>query len=562
MEMPQYSDLEYERPSVDEYRECAMRTKLRLMTSKDIVLVEASLAEFQKILSKYDTAQALCNIRHDQDTSDPYFTDELTFFEENNPVVYDLTSTVYTSLLNSEIAPLLMERFGRMIFLKAKTRRDTISSEVIEELTEEAALENRYNQILSEARIEFGGNIYNLSMMGPFLESTNREERKRAAHAVSDYYTRELNQFNEIFEDMVRIRTSIAHKLSFPSFVELGYKRMERYDYTPEEVDEFRQSIQRYIVPLTIEIRRLQKKRLNTDELKYYDLPCLFEKGNPRPAVEMKDYERCVGELFRALFEKDPSFYDVLKEHGFTDIETREKKATDGYCSTLSDYGIPFVFMNANGTFDDVSTLIHESGHAYAAIRGVDSSPFIECQSPTFETCEIHSTALEYLSYPYLEVFFKGKAVAFREMHLTETLLFLPYGCMVDEFQHRIYREPDLSRSQRHSVWKALEDKYQPFLDYDGNEFYESGAAWVKKGHIFTSPFYYIDYCLAQIVALQLWDISRKNPQEALAKYDRVCREGGNKTFREILSVAGLESPFSVDVVKRIAYITSEFLGL
>ena len=153
MEMPQYSDLEYERPSVDEYRECAMRTKLRLMTSKDIVLVEASLAEFQKLLSKYDTAQALCNIRHDQDTSDPYFTDELTFFEENNPVVYDLTSTVYTSLLNSEIAPLLMERFGRMIFLKAKTRRDTISSEVIEELTEEAALENRYNQILSEARI-------------------------------------------------------------------------------------------------------------------------------------------------------------------------------------------------------------------------------------------------------------------------------------------------------------------------------------------------------------------------------------------------------------------------
>ncbi|MBN1775063.1 MAG: M3 family oligoendopeptidase [Clostridiales bacterium] len=562
MEMPQYAELTYERPSVEEFRECAMRTRLRLMTSKDIALVESSLAELQKLLSKFYTAESMCRIRHDQDTTDSFYADEMTFFEEADPIVGELTSAVYSSLLNSEIVPLLMQRFGKMIFMKAKTFKETISTEVVEELSQEAALQNRYDQILSEAEIEFAGHTYNLSMMNPFLESTNREERKNAAKSVSDYYAGELKQFNGIFGEMVKIRTSIAQKLSYPTFVELGYKRMERYDYTPEMVEELRQNILRYIVPITVEIRRLQKKRLEVDELLYYDLPCLFSKGNPRPAIEMKDYTRCAGELFRALFEKDPSFFDVLREHGFTDLETREKKSTGGYCSTLQDYGIPFIFMNANGTFDDISTLVHESGHAYAAIRGVDSSPFIECQSPTLETCEIHSTALEYLSYPYLEVFFKGNASAFREMHMTDALLFLPYGCMVDEFQHRVYREPDLSASQRHSVWKALEDKYQPFLKYDGNEFYESGAAWVKKSHIFTAPFYYIDYCIAQIVALQLWDISRKNPQEALLKYDRICSEGGNKPFLEIIEAADLQSPFSADVVKRIAYITSEYLGL
>ena len=562
MEMPQYEKLIYERPSVEEFRECAMRTRLRIMTSKDITLVESSLAELQKLLSKFYTAESLSRIRHDQDTSDSFFADELTFYEEAYPVVGELTSAVYSSLLNSEIAPMLVQRFGKMIFMKAQTLKETISTEVIEELSQEAALQNRYDQILSEAQIEFAGHTYNLSMMHPFLESTNREERKNAAQAVSAFYAKELKQFDEIFGEMVKIRTSIAHKLSFPTFVELGYKRMERYDYTPDMVEELRQNILRYVVPITVEIRRLQKKRLEVEELKYYDLPCLFSKGNPRPAIEMNEYSRCTGELFRALFEKDPSFFDVLREHGFTDLLTRKKKSTGGYCSTLQDYGIPYIFMNANGTFDDISTLVHESGHAYAAIRGVDSSPFIECQSPTLETCEIHSTALEYLSYPYLEVFFKGNASAFREMHMTDALLFLPYACMVDEFQHRVYREPDLSTSQRHSVWKALEDKYQPFLDYDGNEFYEAGAAWVKKSHIFTTPFYYIDYCIAQIVALQLWDISRKNPQESLLKYDRICSEGGNKTFLDILTAAGLESPFSTDVVKRVAYITSEYLGL
>ena len=562
MEMPQYAELIYERPSVEEFRECAMRTRLRLMTSKDMSIAEASLAELQKMLSKFYTSESLSRIRHDQDTSDPFYADELTFFEEADPVVWELTSAVYSSLLHSEIAPLLMERFGKMIFMKAKTYKETISTEVVEELSQEAALQNRYDQILSEAKIDFEGHIYNLSMMQPFLESTNRDERKSASKAVSDYFAGELNTFDEIFDAMVRIRTSIAKKLSYSTFVELGYKRMERYDYTPEMVEELRQNILRYIVPITIEIRRLQKKRLQVDELFYYDLPCLFPKGNPRPAIEMKDYQRCTGELFRALFEKDPSFFDVLGEHGFTDLLTREKKSAGGYCSTLHDYGIPFIFMNANGTFDDISTLVHESGHAYAAIRGVDSSPFIECQSPTLETCEIHSTALEYLSYPYLEVFFKGNASAFREMHMTDALLFLPYACMVDEFQHRVYRESDMSFSQRHSVWKALEDKYQPFLNYDGDNFYEAGAAWVKKSHIFTSPFYYIDYCIAQIVALQLWDISRKNPQEALIKYDRICSEGGSKPFLEIIATADLQSPFSADVVKRIAYITSEYLGL
>jgi M3 family oligoendopeptidase len=230
---------------------------------------------------------------------------------------------------------------------------------------------------------------------------------------------------------------------------------MERYDYTPEMVERFRSAVVKYIVPVTVEIRRLQKERLDVDELKYYDLASLFATGNPRPVIRVIDLPDAASGMFRAMFEKEPSFYDVLSAHGFTDLDARKAKATGGYCTTLLDYGIPFIFTNANGMSDDVTTLIHESGHAYAAIRSVDSSPFIECLSPTLETCEIHSTAMEYLSYPYLEYFFGDGADASRQLHMTESLLFLPYGCMVDEFQHCIYEKPDLTPAERHEDLEA-----------------------------------------------------------------------------------------------------------
>lgn len=562
MEMPNYSNLVYQRPSLERFRECALKTRLKLMSSKSIAIIEESLADFQKQLSLFYTADALCQICHDQNTADQFYLDEMDYFVESEPVVSELSTAVYSMLLSSTIAPKLKHKFGEMIFRKAQTRKDTVSSEIVDELSQESALENDYDQILSEAQISFKRRKYNLSMMVPFMESTDRETRRLAQKAVSKYFSDQLGRFDNIFDEMVRIRSLIANKLSYPSFVELGYRRMERYDYTPEMVSEFRDLVVRYIVPITIEIRRLQKKRLGLDELKYYDLPCLFASGNPKPIVSKDKYHKRASEMFRTVFEKNPCFYDVLQTHGFTDIISRKAKATGGYCATLLDYGIPFIFMNANGTADDVATLIHESGHAYAAIRSVNSSPFIECLSPTLETCEIHSTSLEYLTYPYLEKFFGDRAGAYRDLHLTQALLFLPYGCLVDEFQHKIYEDPTLSPAERHIVWKELENKYQPFLDYDGDTFYEKGAAWVKKSHIFTDPFYYIDYCLSQIVSLQLWDLSRSHPQQAMIVYDQICLEGGNSTFLDLLKKSGLESPFSAGVVKRVAYMASEYLNL
>ena len=206
--------------------------------------------------------------------------------------------------------------------------------------------------------------------------------------------------------------------------------------------------------------------------------------------------------------------------------------------------------------------LMHECGHAYAALRSFKHTDLLEYHQPTLETCEIHSTALEYLSYPHLDAFFGPAGQEAALLHMTESLLFLPYGCMVDEFQHRIYDEPTLTPADRNQVWLELEHRYQPDLDYDGAPFFSEGRAWQKKEHIFNSPFYYIDYVLAQLTALDIWSTSRKHPDRAWKKYDALCEAGGHGTFLELLEKAGLASPFEPDTIKRLAYAVCDFLAL
>ncbi|SEV82697.1 oligoendopeptidase, M3 family [Ruminococcaceae bacterium KH2T8] len=562
-QMPDFKDIKYVRPDIEAFTSFVKEVRLKLMTCQDADIASEIILDYEKKVSGFDTQYALCNILHDLDTSDDFYTDELEFFDEAFATVSELTAAVLTSLLNCPCADALRAKYGDMIFRKAVNQKETVSKEIIDELVKESSLENDYGQIQSEAQIEFGGEILNLSTLAPYLESTDRKTRRKAHIALDKYYQGKKETFDKIYDDMVKVRTEAARKLGYKSFTELGYKRMERYDYTRDDVAKFRDDIVKYIVPITEQIRKLQKERLGVDELMYWDLPTLFKNGNPVPNVSGEGYERVAGNFFRDIFGVVPSFFDVLSEHGFTDLLARNNKSTGGYCMYLEDYAIPYIFMNGNGTADDVATLVHEGGHAYAAIRSAEVSPFVECLSPTLETCEIHSTAMEFMSYPYMNMFYGDKAEQYCELHMTQALLFLPYGCMVDEYQHIVYDDPDMKPEQRHQVWKDLEKKYQPFNNYgDQMPFHEMGGAWMKKDHIFTTPFYYIDYCLAHICALQLWDESRTDMKTALSKYNQLCEAGGTDTFLNLIGKAGLESPFDTGVIKKLAYSICKFLEL
>lgn len=561
--MPDFKDLKYVRPDVTELLSFMKDIRLKIMTSTDIDSCMNAMVSFEKRISNFQTSYSLCNILHDLDTSDDFYKEEVDFFDDAFAEVSELASSVLTSFSNCPCADDIKERYGEMIFLKARNMRETISGEVIEELGEESSLENDYVQYESEAKIPFDDKELNISMLSPYLESLDSDIRIKAHKALDDYYMSRKDSYDKIFDSLVSIRTTIARKLGFNTFTELGYKRMERYDYGRAEVERFREAICSYIVPITVQIRKNQAQRLGLENLDFSDLPCLFKMGNPVPNVPLAGYDRVVGNFFEKIFGKDPSFYDVLSEHGFTDLISRKNKSTGGYCITLDDYAIPFIFMNGNGTADDVATIVHEGGHAYAAIQSAEVSPFLELLSPTLECCEIHSTAMEFLSYPHMNMFYGDRAEQYTELHMTLAMLFLPYGCMVDEFQHIVYDNPELMPEERHQSWKKLEEKYQPFINYgEDYEFHRMGGAWQKKNHIFTTPFYYIDYCIAHIAALELWDESRDNMESALSKYNTLCGLGGTDTFLNLLKKAGLSSPFSEDLIKKIAFDACKFLEL
>ena len=562
--VPDFRDLKYTRPDLDKFTEIIKNARLRLMTAKTIEAADEALGEYEIAISSFDTQYALCQILHDLDTSNEFYNDEIEFFDEASARVQELSSALLSGLLTSPCAESLKAKYGPMIFRKAKNQKEIISSEIIDDLTEESRLENEYSQKQSEAEIPFKKKNLNLSLIQPYLQSTDRNVRRESHIALDRYYMSRKETYDKIYDDLVNVRTAAAQKLGYNNFTELGYKRMERYDYSREDVAAFRDNIKKYIVPLTQQIRKLQQERLGVDRLMFHDLPCLFAEGNPTPVVSKDTYEEAAGQFFRTMFGATPSFFDVLSEHGYTDLLSRPVKSTGGYCMYLEDYCIPFIFMNGNGTFDDVATVVHEGGHAYAALQGAESSPFVECLSPTLETCEIHSTSMEYMSYPFMDIFYGKQAEQYCELHMTDGLLFLPYGCMVDEFQHIIYDNPHMTPDERHEIWKMLEQTYQPFINYDENDtpFHALGGAWMKKDHIFTTPFYYIDYCLSQICALELWDESRTEIKEALEKYNTLCQLGGSDTFLNLIKRSGLESPFKLDVIKRLAFKCASFLNL
>ncbi|MEA4890234.1 MAG: M3 family oligoendopeptidase [Clostridiaceae bacterium] len=523
--------------------------------------VEA-VREMQVVMRHYQTMASLAQIRHDQQTGHPYYAAEQAYYDQADAQYNQQLQQFYAALLNSRYRPVLEKTFGTHIFIKAENHRRIVQPEIVQELALENQLISRYEQRMAGLSVDYQGQSLSLAQLEPYLESPDRMVRQSAHLAMAQALQTQSGALDQLFDQLSSVRQSISRKLGFTHFTDLGYRRMERFDYRRDQIEHLRENILRYIVPVTQEIRRLQKRRLKLDRLYYYDLPCLFPEGNPKLQIRPEDLAPAAGRVMSRLTGQDPSFLQIMVDGGYLDVAARPEKVQGGYCETLYEPAMPFILLNAAGTAQDVSTLVHETGHAYAALCSLKDQKLLEYHHPTLETCEIHSTAMEYLTYPYMDVFFGAAAPAYRQMHLTQALLFLPYGCLVDEFQHRIYDEPQLSAAGRNQIWLELEKKYQPDLDYEQAPFFSEGRAWQKKEHVYTSPFYYIDYVLAQLAALDLWRTARSDAPAAWAKYDRLCGLGGTDTFLHLLQQAGLPSPFDTGTIKRLAYAVCDELSL
>ncbi len=546
-----FTDFQYERPNMEE-----IKTKFQaaLQTFQQAETAEAqneAMKQINAIRNDFSTMANICNIRHTVDTNDEFYKQEQDFFDEVEPVMKGLVNDYYKALVHSTFRAELEKKWGKQLFALAETELKTFSPEIIEDLQTENKLTSEYTKLVASAKIFFEGEEWTLAQLQPFAESPNREMRKRASEARVAFFKEHEEKFDDIYDQLVKVRTNIAKKLGFKNFVELGYARLGRTDYNAEMVAKFREQVKEWIVPVAVKLRERQRERIGVEKLKYYDEAFVFPTGNPTPKGNANWIIENGKKMYEELSPETGEFFRYMIEHELMDLVAKKGKASGGYCTYIENYKAPFIFSNFTGTSGDIDVLTHEAGHAFQVYESRHYE-IPEYNWPTFEACEIHSMSMEFFTWPWMELFFKEDAEKYRFHHLSSALLFLPYGVAVDEFQHFVYENPAVTPEERKQAWREIEKKYMPTRDYDGNDYLERGGFWQRQGHIYTTAFYYIDYTLAQICAFQFWKRSRENHQEAWKDYLALCQQGGSKSFTELVKVAGLISPFEEGCVQSV----------
>lgn len=334
---------------------------------------------------------------------------------------------------------------------------------------------------------------------------------------------------------------------------------MQRSDYNSDDVGKFRDLVKKYIVPLSSRLRERQAKRLGLSQLEHYDLSYNFKSGNATPKGDAEFILEQGKKMYEELSPETAEFFNFMVDKQLLDLVNKKGKAGGGYCTFLANEKAPFIFSNFNGTSHDIDVLTHEAGHAFQVYQSRNFA-IPEYNWPTSEACEIHSMSMEFLTWPWMESFFKEDADKYKFSHLSRSILFLPYGVSVDEFQHFVYENPNATPAERHAAWKEIESKYLPDWSFDSSPFLQKGAFWQKQAHIYEMPFYYIDYTLAQICAFQFWKKSIDERETALSDYMRLCKAGGSKSFLELVEYANLESPFEEKSFNKVIGNVEEYL--
>ncbi len=556
-----FSEMPYTRPDMDglkkEYE--ALIGELRAAESYDEA--RGVFLKKENLEAEISTQESLASVRHSIDTRDEFYDGEARFWNAALPELEVYMQEWTKALLASPFRAGFEQEFGKLMFLREEMALKTFSPEIIPDMQKENDLVREYEKLLASAQIPFEGGVYTLSQLSPFKTSPDDERRRAAWNAEGRWYKEHQAQMDDIYDRLVHLRDGMGRKLGYEGYTTLGYYRMGRECYTKEDVEKFREAVRRYLVPVAASIYEAQAKRLGKAyPMDYADNALHFRSGNPKPQGTPDEILAQGLRFYDELSPETGRFFHMMMDDQLMDVLSTEGKQSGGYCTNFQKYGVPFIFANFNGTQHDVEVVTHEAGHAFAYYVNRDRIPS-SYSWPSMEACEVHSMSMEFMSWPWAEGFFGEDTRKFYYSHLTGALTFIPYGTLVDHFQHVVYEKPDMTPAERHAVWKELSGVYMPWAKLDGQiPFYGDGEAWQRQHHIYSSPFYYIDYCLAQTVSLQFWALIKKDRKLAWERYMAYTKQGGSRVFTELLAEAGLASPFGEDCLRDVCEAARKWL--
>lgn len=556
------SELKYERLSIEEF---AGEIKDIIRQVKEASSAQAVLEareRYKKLSIRLETAQALSYMRYSINTADEFYLAEKDYYDETGPQAQSLMQDYSRAMVNSPYRQEL-EDSGKLLPLMYRSMEVDLKSMapcIIQEMVEENRLVSKYSQLMAGMEFEFRGEKLPRPMLMKYAKSPDRATRKEAYEVLGRTLKEHSQELDGLFDQLVTIRHRMAVRMGYKNFVELGYYRMGRLCYGPEEVKQFRENVRRDVVPVVARLREEVGKALGVDKLMLYDYDLIFPQGDPAPKGGKEEIFAAAKAMYHSMSKETGEFFDFMLDTDAFDVESRKNKWGGGYCTSFMAYHQPFILANFNGTSGDVDVVTHEAGHAFADYTIAGNEYVVELNVGGMETAETHSMSMEFFAWPYMEHFFGEDAKRYQFMHLLDSLSFLPYGTIVDDFQRQVYENPEWTPEERKAAWRKLEAEFRPHLHFEGIPYLEEGTRWQYQMHIYETPFYYIDYCLAQTAALQFLLASQKDYDGAFARYVRFLSQGGEKVFTDLLEESGLRSPFQEGALGQLAQETEQLL--
>ncbi|MBQ6504164.1 MAG: M3 family oligoendopeptidase [Flexilinea sp.] len=546
-----FSDLTYTRPDFEEAKRQLTVWKGRVESAESADDIFSVISEMDNESKHLKTQFTLVYVRHTLNTTDDYYEKEQEYLDEQLPELAPYQVALSTAIADSPFRPEIEAKYGRQYFTQIDLQRRSFCEANIPLMQRESKLTMEYQKLMAACRIEFDGKTLNLYGIRKYFEHEDRNTREAAFKAYSDFYHSNEPRLEQIWDELISIRNEMGRNLGFENYIPLGYMNQGRSDYGVKEVEAFREQVRRVLVPLCEKLYDAQAKRLRISHVMAYDEKRIFADGNAQPIGDDEVLVPQAQKMYHELSPETGEFIDFMIEHGLMDLKNKPGKASTGYMTDLPDLLAPFVFSCFNGTIGDVQVLTHELGHAFAGYMAMRNQPISDYYSESTDIAEIHSMSMEQFCYPWAENFFGDQADKFRFAHLQEAITFVPFGVAVDEFQHICYAQPGLTPKERTRVWHQLERKYMPWRAYKNDEFMARGGWWYHKLHIFLYPFYYINYTLTTMGAMEFKKKDTENHEAAWADYMKLCKVGGSMSYLETLRHANLSVPFEEGAVAK-----------
>lgn len=547
------SELPYKRVTLEEVASVMEDVIPRIQNAKSVEEVLSAREDYLKLALEYYTANSLAYMRYSINTADEFYVAENDYYDEAGPAVNNYNVEYASALLDSPFRPELEKELSPVLFQSMEVQRKSMSRDIVPDMVEENKLVSEYSKLMAGMEFEFRGETMPRAMLMKYAKSDDRDTRRECYEVLGRGLEQHKAQLDDIFDRMVHVRDRMAKKMGYKNFVELGYYRMGRLCYDQNSVKTFRENVLSDVVPVVARLRTENARRMGIEDYKLYDDGVIIPGGDPVPQGGKENIFAAAKEMYHSMGKETGDFIDMMLENDAFDVDSRKNKWGGGYCTEFPKYKQPFILANFNGTSGDVDVVTHEAGHALNAYLIADNRFALELGCGGMETAETHSMSMEFFAWPYMDKFFGADADKYRYMHALDSFSFIPYGTMVDAFQHIVYENPDMTPDERDAAWLELEHQFRPHISMEGIPYLEKGTRWQYQMHIYESPFYYIDYCLAQTAAFNFLLASLEDYDGAFARYLRLSRQGGEKVWTDLLEEAGFTSPFVPGALKALA---------